>query len=250
MARSIQYRDRHLLWGLAAARCAFPGCLQDLVAERTDEDSAVILGEIAHIVASSDTGPRADKNFPATLRNKYENLILLCPTHHTLVDKQPNSYTSGDLQTWKTDHETWVRERLTEEMPDVTFAELEIVTRGLLNAAGPETEISVPLPPAEKMAKNDLTERVRFELSMGLSKAREVREFVAGIARTDAEFPEVLKAGFVQEYQRLRAQGVTGDGLFEALREFASQRRRDFRIQAAGLAVLAYLFEACEVFET
>ncbi len=249
MSRSFREADLKLLWGLAAARCAFPDCRAVLVAAKTRQDPAAVLGEIAHIVASSDQGPRCDPEYPAEQRDRYRNLLLLCPSHHTLVDKQPNTYTVADLTTWKDDHERWVRVQLAEEMPGVGFAELEILTRGILNFPAPESEEFVSLAPAEKMAQNGLTDRVRFELTMGLSKAREVRSFVAAVARTDPKFPEMLKAGFVNEYRRLKAAGVEGDGLFEGLRDFAALGRRDFRSQAAGLTVLAYLFEACEVFE-
>lgn len=80
--------------------------------------------------------------------------------------------------------------------------------------------------------------------------SREVEEFVEHVAIRDSRFPERLKAGFVAEYSRLKEQGFEGDSLFEALREFAYGRTRNFQKQAAGLAVLVYLFEKCEVFES
>jgi len=249
MARRYSIRDLKLLWGLAAARCAFPECRQELFAEESAEDSAVVLGEIAHIVASGDEGPRADPDFPSERRDSYENLILLCPNHHTLVDKQEGHYAVERLRNWKSEHERWVREQLRHEMPNVSFAELEVLTRGLLNAPEPSSEDFKPLDPAEKMEKNDLTQRVHHQLTLGLSKAKEVGDFLASFARVDPDFPERIKAGFVQEYRQLSVRGVEGDALFEALRDFAAMGRRDFRYQAAGLTVLCYLFEACEVFE-
>jgi len=249
MTRNYLQADIKLLWGWAAGRCSFPGCRYELPVEKTSKDPAAVISEIAHIVASSESGPRADASVAAKDRDRYENLILLCPTHHTQVDKQPNTYTSDDLRSWKRDHEQWVREQLTAEMPDVSFTELDLLTKGLLAAAGPESEEFIPLAPREKMERNGLTDQVRFELSMALSKAKEVREFLTSIAQTMPDFPERVKAGFVTEYRRQLELGITGDALFGALREFAAQGRREFRYQAAGLAVLAYLFEACEVFE-
>jgi hypothetical protein len=84
---------------------------------------------------------------------------------------------------------------------------------------------------------------------MGLGKAKEVHHYVEGVAALDPHFPERLKAGFVNEYDQLVEGGVRGDVLFESLLEFASQGSRDPKCRAAGLAVLAYLFETCEVFE-
>jgi hypothetical protein len=39
----------------------------------------------------------------------YDNLIVLCPTHHTLVDKQPGEYTEAKLQEVKQAHEASIR---------------------------------------------------------------------------------------------------------------------------------------------
>ena len=40
--------------------------------------------------------------------NAVENLIVLCPTHHTLVDCQPETYTADMLREWKQTHEATV----------------------------------------------------------------------------------------------------------------------------------------------
>lgn len=93
--RSYFDKDLKLLWGLAAARCACKKCRVECVAEGTAKDRAAIFGKIAHIVAHSDTGPRADPSYPKKLRDKYENLILLCGNHHDIVDVQENTYTVG-----------------------------------------------------------------------------------------------------------------------------------------------------------
>ena len=99
--RSIQVSDVKKLFGLSGAWCAFPSCEHRLVVSNTEEDPAVVIGEMAHIVPYSNDGPRGDHYVPENLRNRYENLILLCPTHHTQVDAQPRSYPPDDLRRWK-----------------------------------------------------------------------------------------------------------------------------------------------------
>ena len=37
--------------------------------------------------------------------NSQENLLLLCPNHHTVVDKQFETYPAEMLKQWKRDHE-------------------------------------------------------------------------------------------------------------------------------------------------
>jgi hypothetical protein len=68
-----------------------PQCRVELLADATDYDPVVVIGEIAHIAAASDRGPRAESNLSGNSRNDYENLILLCQNCHAQIDGQPNS---------------------------------------------------------------------------------------------------------------------------------------------------------------
>ena len=250
MARNYKEKDIKILWGQAAARCAFPKCRLLLVMRKTASDPTAAIGEMAHMVAHSTAvgAPRPDPNFDGALRDSYENLVLLCGTHHSMVDKQPNTYTVADLRNWKRDHEKWVDENLREKMIHVTFVELEMVTKALLASAHRvETSYTVT-PPTEKMDRNDLV-RTRQLVTLGLANRNVVEDFVGAFASVQPNFPEELKAGFVAEYNAGLAEGLRGDGLFESLRDFSSGGSRDFQQQAAGLSVLVYLFEKCEVFK-
>jgi len=112
---AIDHRTRQILWGRAGATCAFPGCRRNLVRDATSDDREVLVGEIAHIVAQSKGGPRSDAPVPDGNIDGYGNLILLCHEHHELVDQQPNTYPVEKLCQFKTDHEEWVRIRLSRE---------------------------------------------------------------------------------------------------------------------------------------
>jgi hypothetical protein len=251
MARNYQDKDIKLLWGLSAAHCAFPLCRRSLVLAETASDPVATIGEMAHIVAHAKglRAPRVDPTFPDHLRDKYDNLLLLCDTHHKIVDVQPNTYTVIDLRGWKSDLEQHVAKRLAAEITNVTFVELEIVTKALLNSqVSPEESFSLT-PPVEKMKKNGLSERSSRLIRLGLANARLVEDFVAKFTMTASSFADDLKAGFVAEYNAKVTEGFVGDELFEALRAFANSGTHDFLRQAAGLSVLTYLFEKCEVFE-
>lgn len=246
-SRSIASLDVALLWGRARAMCSYCRC--ELILEATDADRVSLIGEMAHIVGHSNQGPRPDGAFPSEQRNKYENLILLCPSHHAMVDKQDSTYTVEGLRKIKDDHERWVSDQTRSAVPGVGFSELDTVTKALVGAGLPGGSNFQIVAPEQKLARNGLTDRIRFELLLGLSKAREVEHFVVEMGKLDAAFPDRLKAGFLHEYARLVAAGVTGDALFEAMGSFAAAGHRSFRLQAAGRIVLAYLFEKCEVFE-
>lgn len=112
---AIEPRTKQILWGKAGATCSFPGCGRNLVRDATTEDREVLVGEIAHIVGQSKGGPRAEMSVPGGNVDGYDNLILLCHEHHELVDQQPNTYLVEKLRQHKTDHEEWVRARLSKE---------------------------------------------------------------------------------------------------------------------------------------
>ena len=97
-------------------------------------------------MAHSDTGPRADPSFPQEARYEYDNLILLCCNHHKIVDEQPSTYTVSDLKRWKAEHEKWIEQSLSNSIPGVGFAELEMVTQSMLTLPdATDNEISFQL---------------------------------------------------------------------------------------------------------
>lgn len=101
-------KDIKILWGRAGNRCAFPDCKMEL----TVEGSTETLGEIAHIVSRSSDGPRGSSDLSAEERGPYENLILLCPTHHRTIDTSPDQWTREKVREMKQAHEKWVAAQL------------------------------------------------------------------------------------------------------------------------------------------
>lgn len=109
---AITTQGRKMLWGRAASRCAFSECRLELAQISEAAGHAVIIGEEAHIVAQSPDGPRGDSPLTPQQRDEYSNLVLLCPSHHTLVDKAPVDYSVLSLQAMKLSHERWVSQTL------------------------------------------------------------------------------------------------------------------------------------------
>jgi hypothetical protein len=96
--------------------CSHPDCKERLVLD-APEDQPVTVGEAAHIVARAGSGPRGDRTWTPARLNSYDNLILLCASHHTLIDRQPQTYSVDHIRTWKAEHEAWVRAS-TAHLPD------------------------------------------------------------------------------------------------------------------------------------
>ncbi len=246
MTRKYPTADVKMLYGRAAARCAFTDCRVDLVLNKTKNDKNKQIGEIAHIVAHSPAGPRAESSYENI--DSYDNWILLCPTHHKQVDTHRHTYPTTFLRELKIEHEKWVTECLDEEMSAVGFAELEVAAKAVSNSKVVDKSDFIVIPPKEKMQKNGLTDHSHHLIVMGLSRSSEVKEFIVKIAQIDSDFPERLKGEFKKKYLELK-ENLHGDALFEAMFEFAKGGNNDFKIQAAGLAILCHLFEICEVFE-
>ena len=63
------------------------------------------IAEMAHVIPHGDAGPRHEDrpagDFDA---DSFENLILLCPTCHTKIDKAPKAYPRNMLLEWKHNH--------------------------------------------------------------------------------------------------------------------------------------------------
>ena len=68
-----------------------------------------MIGEMAHVIAKQPGGPRATQSGGD---DTYKNLILLCPTHHTVIDKAPEKFPKHVLVSMKSAHEESVSSAL------------------------------------------------------------------------------------------------------------------------------------------
>jgi hypothetical protein len=108
---AITVKSAKMLWGRAAGLCSMPACRKPLVLDETDADSEALIGDMCHIVAASDDGPRGLSSLTKEERDHYSNLILLCPDHHSEIDGQPGIWPVERLRAIKSEHERWVRNR-------------------------------------------------------------------------------------------------------------------------------------------
>ncbi|MFF5154746.1 HNH endonuclease signature motif containing protein [Streptomyces sp. NPDC000348] len=95
-------RIKRLLWRLALGMCQM--CRQELDPGVQGPNPTV---QIAHIVALSDRGPRAEPEMPFDQRNAAENLLQLCPNCHDLIDKDETKFDIDTLRQIKASQETW-----------------------------------------------------------------------------------------------------------------------------------------------
>ncbi|MEW6379076.1 MAG: ABC-three component system protein [bacterium] len=248
MSGNIPLRDQKILCLRSGNRCAIPECHKELIINKTQGDCESIIGEMAHIKGENPNSARYDADMTDKERNCYDNLILVCGNCHKMIDDQVNTYTIGKLCQIKKQHEKWINESTEKEVVNVTFAELNVVTRYLNSGQFVPSESFTIIPPREKIKKNSLSGEIERLITIGITQVNQVRHFIDNCP--DAEFGERLKQRFVEEYERLKKEEeLSGDDLFFSLFDFASGKSNEFREKAAGLTVLVYLFELCEVFE-
>ena len=140
---SISEKDIKLLWGRAAGICCFPECNEELTKYLLKSNDFVV-GEMAHVIAKAKGGPRTDGKGG---NDTYENLLLLCPTHHRTIDKAPEgTFPVEKLHEWKEKHEKKIRERSKGIQVD-NWINLKKLVKNLLienysiwNAYGPKSQ--------------------------------------------------------------------------------------------------------------
>lgn len=105
-SRKIKESTKLILFVRAGGRCEFDGCNEYLLRHPLTQDEGNF-GQMAHIVAFKREGPRGRTSLRPQDINNVDNLMLLCPHCHKLVDKErPQDYTRETLERYKRDHES------------------------------------------------------------------------------------------------------------------------------------------------
>lgn len=228
--------------------CAIPNCGKDLTYEsKSGNDTHV--GEAAHIRGEKPGAARYDVSMTDAERDHVNNLLYLCTDHHTIIDKVPADWPTATLMDLKVSHEKQARQAMEVAFADVAFPELQNAVSWVASQA-PAPNGSFDLTaPDEKITKNALSNGARHIIAAGLMSRETVAGYVEAEAQLDPDFPERLKSGFLEEYFKQRKEGHTGDDLFELMCAFAQRGLSKQADKTAGIAVLIYLFEICDVFE-
>ena len=205
MREDISARDLKILFMSSGGYCAIPECRRKLLVDETGNDDESIIAQMAHISGKKPGAPRYDKSMTDEDRNSHTNLILVCNNCHKVIDDQPNTYTVEKLHEIKDAHKRWIQESIKNEVINVTFEELDAVTKHLVYSPAITTDSYELIPPKEKISKNELSTNAEQMIRMGLVRAKEVERFISD--SPENHFGDQLKQRFVTEYDRLRNEG-------------------------------------------
>ena len=102
--------------------------------------------------------------------------------------------------------------------------------------------------PADKLSANALSQNVQILFTAGMSKADLVDSFFQ--RWHDPRLGDQIAEAFRQKYIALRDQNLPPDDIFTELRRFTGgEQQSEPDHDVAVLAVLAYFFEQCDIFE-
>jgi len=111
---AINDKDIKILWSKSAGVCSFTDCDIKLAIGGGEDVDPHTVGEMAHIKGKKITANRHDSSQDDNERDSYQNLILLCAHHHTIIDKKENEekYSFDILQAMKQEHEAYISSRI------------------------------------------------------------------------------------------------------------------------------------------
>lgn len=242
---SISQSSVKILWAKSGSCCAM--CNKPVVERQTD--TLIPVGEMAHIKGHKPGSARYDDGQSDIERHSYNNLILLCPACHAIIDKNVAKYSVDYLHEIKSLHEERIERAIKRSLPTITFRELEETLRHIIDnpPLKYDSEDFRLIPIKDKVHKNNLSLQTEQMLKMGMASVSLIDNFLNKNASED--YPEKLRIFFVQKYKNLRRDTDNGDAIFYSLVQAASSDSSDPRHIAAAYGIVAYYFQLCEVFE-
>lgn len=234
--------------GSVCAKCKCSLILED------NTSGAKQIGEIAHIYPFGEiNAPRYDEiekdGFDEKLADTEVNLILLCPSCHTEIDKAPQKYPAKALLEMKEKHKKWLQDKLTDAILNISYQELDIICKAIANApkeynyTTDYTSINID----EKIYKNNLSDKTYNLIQQGMLRTKFVHDYLN--TQINATFADDLSNCIKNIYNNL-SKTVHGDELFSVmLSKINAGIEQDLYKQAAGIVVLTYFFHICEIFE-
>jgi hypothetical protein len=130
--------------------CAFPDCKVKLVADES------FIGHLIHISAAEPDGPRYEINMSDEERRDFNNLMFMCPTHHSVIDKKSlvYKYPIETLKEYKRQHEDRMKNKpfkASDAVFDEIIDEISVAQINILNS-GTQTNIQNVYQNAEQFA--------------------------------------------------------------------------------------------------
>jgi hypothetical protein len=134
-----------------------------------------------------------------------------------------------------------------KDIVDIRVRDVKLLLDHIALQPEPLTADVRPVPPA-KLQYNQLSGAAATLLTTGMTRAEIVKKYLRGLS--DPTRHDRISRAFQLRYQDLKSDGLPPDDILVGLQKFvAGDQVSNPSQQAATLAILAYFFEACEIFE-
>jgi len=134
-----------------------------------------------------------------------------------------------------------------QDMLDLRFEDIQDVLDDIAQQ-DPLPDADIRPVPADKLERNQLSWEIRRLLEVGMQKTDLVSAYIGQYH--NPMYGDRIAQSFSDHYRRCRNLPTPPDKVFFELQKFAGgEQLPNPRKQAAVLAVLAYLFEQCDIFE-
>lgn len=246
--KKIRQPDMKVLYMLSGGQCA--KCKKQLFTTRADGNVSN-LSEMAHIYGEKSNAARYLSTMTDEKRQSYNNLMTMCPTCHTEIDKDEITYTVEVLQNMKAEHEAEVTNRLENSINNVTCEELAMIIKYAFSSNTEhltEEDYNI-IAPKDKINKNNLSAKTENLITMGLANFTLIQDYINKQTSIDITFEQNLKKAFVDKYMELKEKNIDNEAIFAEIWSFAKGNKTDDNSTAAALSVIAYFFLECDIFE-
>lgn len=114
---TLSNKDRKILWGKAGNQCSYRYkreiCNQKLL--EAPNGNETVVGFECHIIGKTKDSARYLREYPEDKMDSYENRVLLCGSHHKIIDNKNNEqiFTIPIVRRMKKEHEYLVSNRQT-----------------------------------------------------------------------------------------------------------------------------------------
>lgn len=98
---------KNKLFATSGGFCQNPACNEPLFKNLPQKE--IHIAEIAHIISVSN-GARNNNDISEKQKASYNNLILLCPNCHAIIDKAEADFPEALIKSWKQNHERRLEE--------------------------------------------------------------------------------------------------------------------------------------------
>lgn len=231
---------RKLSWFYTNGNCCL--CSKKIGYFEHDE----FIGEFAHIIDLQKATLRYDPTKSIDELNSINNIIVLCPTCHTKIDKESEKYSIDYLKQQKVQYENNLL--ISREYSNPEY--LKFFDNIFKNLKGKYQFISnrktlLPISIKDKITRNSLRS-ISDIISMGLSMQSNYVDYLDTLSIEEkVELRKIIIEIYLNE---IKNNSISNEDKFNNMvKELVGNNTNNYLY---AITILAYYFEECDVFET